>query len=180
MGGAVFPPCCLTWGQTMVEVMKIMATSFKRSHALLHSVPLTLKQATVNPSLHQRLLDTPRQVWVSLLWGHCSYRLGPGVHKVQFMIWATVNSKSCFCWLHRASPSMAADYNQSDLGIDRLVMPMCWSLLLCCWKRVFAMTSVFSWQNSISLCPASFCTPRPNMPISPGISWLLLLHSSSL
>ena len=33
MGGAVFPPCSLTWGQTMVEVMKIMATSFKRSHA---------------------------------------------------------------------------------------------------------------------------------------------------
>ena len=32
MGGAVFPPCCLTWGQTMVEIMKIMATSFKRSH----------------------------------------------------------------------------------------------------------------------------------------------------
>ena len=30
---AMFPPCCLTWDQTMVEVMKIMATSFKRSHA---------------------------------------------------------------------------------------------------------------------------------------------------
>ena len=26
MGGSVFPPCYLTWGQTMVEVMKIMAT----------------------------------------------------------------------------------------------------------------------------------------------------------
>ena len=25
------------------------------------------------------------------------------------------------------------------------------------------MTSVFSWQNSISLCPASFCIPRPNL-----------------
>ena len=24
MSGAVFPPCCLTWDQTMVEVMKIM------------------------------------------------------------------------------------------------------------------------------------------------------------
>ena len=24
------------------------------------------------------------------------------------------------------------------------------------------MTSVFSWQNSDSLFPASFCTPRPN------------------
>ena len=33
MGRAVFPPCCLTWGQTMLEVMKIMATCFKRSHA---------------------------------------------------------------------------------------------------------------------------------------------------
>ena len=26
------------------------------------------------------------------------------------------------------------------------------------------MTSAFSWQNSISLCPASFRTPRPNLP----------------
>ena len=34
------------------------------------------------------------------------------------------------------------------------------------------MTSVFSWQNSISLCPASFCTPRPNLPVTPGVSWL--------
>ena len=31
------------------------------------------------------------------------------------------------------------------------------------------MTNVFSWQNSISLCPASFCTPRPNFPVTPGI-----------
>ena len=26
------------------------------------------------------------------------------------------------------------------------------------------MNSVFFWQNSISLCPASFCAPRPNLP----------------
>ena len=43
--------------------------------------------------------------------------------------------------------------------------------MLCCCKRVFPMTTVFSWQNSISLCPASFCTPRPNLPVTPGISW---------
>ena len=30
------------------------------------------------------------------------------------------------------------------------------------------MTSAFSWQNSVSLCPASFCTPRPNLPVTPG------------
>ena len=40
-----------------------------------------------------------------------------------------------------------------------------YSLLLCCWKRVFVMTSAFSWQNSISLCPASFRIPRPNLPV---------------
>ena len=26
----------------------------------------------------------------------------------EFMIWATVSSQSCFCWLYRASPSLAA------------------------------------------------------------------------
>ena len=46
------------------------------------------------------------------------------------------------------------------------------SLLLCYWKIVFAMTSVFFWQNSVSLWPASFCIPRPNLPITLGISWL--------
>ena len=53
--------------------------------ALPQSVPLTLQQATADPGLHRRLLDTHRQVWVSLLWGHCSFLLGPGVHKVLFV-----------------------------------------------------------------------------------------------
>ena len=54
-------------------------------HVLLHSVPPTLQQATIDPRLHQRLLVIHRQVWVSLLWGHCSFLLGPGVHKVLCM-----------------------------------------------------------------------------------------------
>ena len=69
----------------MVEVMEIMAASFKRSHdALLHSLPPALQQATADPRLHRRLLDTPRQVWVSLLWGHCSFSRVL-VHKVLFV-----------------------------------------------------------------------------------------------
>ena len=34
------------------------------------------------------------------------------------------------------------------------------------------MTSAFSWQNSISLCPASFRIPWPNLPVTPGVSSL--------
>ena len=60
-------------------------------HVLLHSVPPTLQQATTDPHVHWRLLDTHRKVWVSLLWGHCSFLLGPGAHKVLF-----VPSKSYF------------------------------------------------------------------------------------
>ena len=37
---------------------------------------------------------------------------------------------------------------------------------MCCWKRVFSMTSAFSWQKSINLCPASFRPPRPNLPVT--------------
>ena len=52
---------------------------------LLYSVPLNPWQATVDPRPCRRLLDTHRQVWFSLLWGHCSFLLGPGVHKVLFV-----------------------------------------------------------------------------------------------
>ena len=76
----------------MMEVMKIMVTSFKGPvHPLLHSAPLILQQATVNQCLCGRLLDTHGQVWISLFRGHCSFLLDPGVHKVLF-----VSSKSLF------------------------------------------------------------------------------------
>ena len=90
-GWSCVPSMLFTWGQTVVEVMKIMVTSFNRSHALLHSVPPTLKQATIDLCLHQRLLDTHGQVWVSLSWGHCPWLPGPHAHKVFF-----VPSKSLF------------------------------------------------------------------------------------
>ena len=58
-----------TWGQTMVEVMKIMVTSFKRSQACT-----TILSASDPAAGHHRPTpppETPRhswQVWVSLLW----------------------------------------------------------------------------------------------------------------
>ena len=84
------------------------------------------------------------------------------------MIWAIVSSWSCFCWLETmTSPSLAAK------NIINLILV--WTsgdVLLCCWKRVFAMTSVFSWKNPIKFCQGQICTPGPNLPVTPGISWL--------
>ena len=67
----------------------------------LLSVPLTLHQASANPCLRQRLLDTHGQVWVSLLWGHYSFLLGPGAHKVLFVPSKNLFPQSCvFWWLY--------------------------------------------------------------------------------
>ena len=84
----------------------------------------------------------------------------------EFIIWATVCSRSCFCWLHRASPTLAAK-NKINL-ISVLTVWWC----PCVESSLFTLTSAFSWQNSISLCPSSFCAPRPNMPVTTGVSWL--------
>ena len=63
--------------------------------ALLHSLPPTLQQVTTELCLRWRLLDTHRQVWVSLLWGHCSFLLGPGAHKVLFVPSKSLFPQSC-------------------------------------------------------------------------------------
>ena len=85
-GWSCVPSLLFIWGQTIVEVMKIMVPPLKDArHVLPQSVPPTLHQATTNPSLHQRLLDTHGQVRVGLLWGHCSFLLGPGVRKFLFV-----------------------------------------------------------------------------------------------
>ena len=92
MGRAGFPPCFFTWDQIMVEVLKIMVTSFKRPCACTAALSAPdPAAATTDPCLHQRLLDTHGQVWISFLWGHCSFLLGHGTHKVLF-----VPSKSLF------------------------------------------------------------------------------------
>ena len=71
------------------------AASFRRSHdALLHSVPLPCSPPPP-PTPPQRPLGTPGQVWVSLLWGHCSFLLGPGAHKILFVPSQSLFPQSC-------------------------------------------------------------------------------------
>ena len=71
-----------------------MVTAWKRSHSCPTALStLTLQQATVDPHLHSILLDG--QVWISLLWGRCSFLLGPGAHKVLFMPSQSLFPQSC-------------------------------------------------------------------------------------
>ena len=65
--------------------MKKTATSFQRSRARTAALSVPDPEAcTADPHLHRRLRDTQRQVCISLLWGHCSFLLGPVVHEVSF------------------------------------------------------------------------------------------------
>ena len=88
------------------------------------------------------------------------------------MIWASVSSQSCFFWLYRASPSSAAKNI-----INMILVLTTWWCPCVESSRVLLEEGVcydqcVPWQNSYSLCPASFCSPRPNLPVTPGISWL--------
>ena len=92
----MFPLCCLTQGQTVVEVMKIMANSFKRSHA-----PTAALSAPKPAAGHCRLMplpETPGHSWTSLgqsLVG--SLLLSPGSWCAQGSVCALQGSVSQFC-----------------------------------------------------------------------------------
>ena len=70
----------------MVEVMKIMATSFKKSRA--HTVSLSAPDPAAGHCQPTPPLETPGHSWANLgqsLVGHFSFLLGPGVHKLFFV-----------------------------------------------------------------------------------------------
>ena len=75
-GWSCAPSLQSTSGQTMVEVMKIMVTFLKRSHARTATVRAPNPAAGHHQPMH--LPETPGHSQASLLWGHCSFLLGPG------------------------------------------------------------------------------------------------------
>ena len=95
------------------------------------------------------------------------------------MIWATVTSRSCFRWLYRAAPSLAA---KNTINLI-LVLTIWWcpcvesSLVLLeegvCYDQCVLLAN-------ISLCPASFCTPGQICLLLQVFLDFLLLHSSPL
>ena len=153
-GWSCVPSLLFTWGQTVVEVMKILVTS-KRSQACTATLSTPNPAAGHHdPRLCQRLLDTHRQVWVSLLWGPCSSLLGPG-------------AQGPVCALQESTSQSCANSGSSVVG------------LMVTSKRAYAMPGSAAprapapWQStadlylhrrrsqfSLSLCgvPGSWCT----------------------
>ena len=93
MGWALFPPCCFAWNQTMVEVMKIMATSFRKSHA--YTAALCVPNPVAGPRQPIPLLETPGHSQASLdqsLLG--SLLFSPGIWCTQGFVCALQESVS--------------------------------------------------------------------------------------
>ena len=123
-------------------------------HTSLHSVSPTLQQATVSPHLCQRLLDIHGPVWVNLLWGHCSFLLDPGAHKLLL-----VPSKSLF-------PQSCASSGYSIVGLmaDLLQEGLCHNQVYCtqspcpCSSPLLTHTFAGDTQTQfwLSLCGVSW------------------------
>ena len=101
MGGAVFPPCCLTWDQTMVRVVKIMVASFKSTWA--PTVVFSAPDPTAGHCWPMPPLETPGHSQASL--GQSlleSLLLTPGFWCTQGFVYALqecvspVLCKSCY------------------------------------------------------------------------------------
>ena len=89
------------------------------------------------------------------------------------MIWATVSSWSSFCWLYRASPSLAAKNIINRISVLTIWWcPCVESSLVLLEEGVFYDQCVLLAKLYFSLCPASFCIPRPNLPVTLSVSWL--------
>ena len=102
MGKAVFSTYCLTWGQTIVEVMKIMATTLKMSHA--HTAWLSAPHHAAGHCWPTPLQEIPGHLGASLgqsLVG--SLLLSPGSWCTQGFVCALQESVSLvlckFWWL---------------------------------------------------------------------------------
>ena len=140
MGGVWFPPCLLfglrrpNTGAYLGCLVELMADS-GRAHAkeffpeLLLPVSLSSRWHTATPRLCRRPSNASREVWFSLLWGHCSFPwvlmstlfcvCPPGVESLfpsvlskscnwiplAFKVWFSRNSSSR-CWIPRLGSLM--------------------------------------------------------------------------
>ena len=97
-----------------------------------------------------RILDTHRQVWVSFLWGLCSFLLGPGVHKVLF-----VPSKSLFPQSCVSSVIKSTGLQSQILWEFSIPLPNPQVGKSVVGPRTFLTVREFLWYNCSAVCGLS-------------------------
>ena len=90
----------------------------------------------------------------------------------KFIIWATVSTQCCFCWLDRASPSLTAKNKINLISVLTNWWCPCLESSLVLLEKGVCYDQCILLAKPARLCPASFCAARPNLPVTPGISWL--------
>ena len=164
-GQGCVPSLLLTWGQTTVEVMKIMATSFKRSHAC--TATLTAPKPAAGQHRPPPLLETPGHSWASLgqsLVG--SLLLSPGS-------WCTQGS---VCALQESVSPVLCKFWQLYGGVNGNLLQegLCHTQVCCtqspcpCGSPLLTRTSTGDAQTQfhLSLCgvPGFWCTQGMSEP----------------
>ena len=96
------------------------------------------------------------------------------------MIWTTVSSWSYFCWLYRASPSLAAKNIIHFISVLTIWWCPRVKSYLTLLEEGVCLTSAFSWQNSVSLDLLHFVLQDQIGLLLQVFLDSLLLHSSPL
>jgi len=114
-----------------------------------------------------------RQDWVTFtitLWSSgfpYFLQFKPGFSNKELMIWATVNTRLCFCWLYRNSPS------SSEKNIINLILVLTISWCLCVELSLLLLKEGVCYDQCVLL--AKFCQFSV---LSPPV-WPLLIYIDS-
>ena len=151
MGMSVLPVCCLAWGQTMVGIMAVMATSFKRIFAC--TVVVSVPDTAAGHRWHMHPLETPglsqANLTQSLVW---TLLLSPGFWCAQGFVCALQKSLSPVCGSSVINSQWPPKAN--SLGVlSPFPTSSCWEIYLD--PRAFLTVWEFIWYNCSTVCGSS-------------------------
>ena len=153
MGRAVFLPCCLTWDQTMVEVIKIIMASFKRSPACAAAL------SAPNPAAcHHQLTPPPKTP------GHSQASLGQSLVRLLLLSPGSWCAQGFVCALQESVSPVQWKFCNQILFIG-LQSPIPWGFSVplldphveksVLHPRTFLTVWEFLWYNCSVVCGSS-------------------------
>ena len=162
-GWSGVPSLLFTWNQTKMEVMKIMATSFKRSHAC------TATLSTPNPAASHHCPTPLLETWTLL---GKSDSVSSGVTAP--FSWVLVHIKFC-CVLQESTSPVLCKFWQLYAGVDGdfLQEDLCYTQVCCtqspcpCSSPLLTCTSTGNAQSSVSVSVRSLGPGMHKVCLSP-------------